>query len=254
MSSNSITFSILKVNGANKKPVVDENGYYRVTLGAFNSFNSRGEFYLADGVRDLVENKSSLLYKRLEKGYLNGEMGHPVRQPGMSMEDYFNRNLRLEMSNISHHIKEIIFTPTDVNSGMPGKGTVLKVEGWVKPSGPHGELLKQALDNPDQNVAFSIRSFTEDTRVGSNVFKKVLNIVTWDWVIQPGISQANQWDSISLESYDLFSYDINDIVKKVNNLQNLGLSHEDSDIRELLLETVDKKSISVNCNDRLLKW
>lgn len=254
MSSNTITFSILKVNGGNKKPVVDENGYYRVTLGAFNSFNSRGDFYLTDGVRDLIENKSSALYKRLEKGYLNGEMGHPEQTPGMSMNDYFIRNLRIEMSNISHHIKEIMLTPTNVDSGMPGKGTVLKVEGWVKPSGPHGELLKQALDNPDQNVAFSVRSFTEDTRVGNIIVKKVLNIVTWDWVLQPGISQANQWDSVSFESHDLFSCDYKELFKMVDNMKELGLSHEASDIKDMLLETIDNKSTAVNCNDRLLKW
>ena len=255
MSANSIVFSILKTNSSNKTAEIDANGYYKVTLGAFNTFNSSGDFYLADGVRDLIENQSSIFHKRLTKGYLNGEMGHPQFVPGMSREQYFNRNLRIEQSNISHHIKEVIITPTNIDSGMPGKGTVLRVDGWVKPSGPHGELLKKALDNPDQNVAFSIRSFTEDTFVGGKVIKKLLNIVTWDWVLQPGIASANQWDTVSLESNEIFTFNLDDFIKEGNvDLIKMGIGHEDEEVREIVKETIVNKRLSSNCNEPLLRW
>lgn len=253
-ANNSIIFSILRAPSSNKQPEVDANGYYKVALGAFNTFNSAGDFYLADGVRDLIENQSSLLHKRLVKGYLNGEMGHPQYQIGMSKESYFTRNLRIEQSNISHHIKEIMLTPTNKDSGMPGKGNVIKVEGWVKPAGPHGHLLKEALDNPDQNVAFSIRSFTEDTMIGGRNIKKLLNIVTWDWVLQPGIDLANQWDNASMESYELLRVDLNELIKTSKDLDKLGLGHEENDVKEFLTETFNIKNNNSNCNSRLLRW
>ena len=254
MSSNSIIFTILKTNVANKQTEIDSNGYYKVTLGAFNTFNSSGSFYLADGVRDLIENKSSILHKRLTKGYLNGEMGHPAFVPGMTRDQFFTRNLYIDQSNVSHHIKEIILTPTNIDSGMPGKGNVLRVDGWIKPAGPHGELLKQALDNPDQNVAFSIRSFTEDSISNGRTIKKLLNIITWDWVLEPGIKLANQWDTISLESNEILRLDIDELVKNGQFMDNVGISNESEDIKSILEETISNKRMSNNCNDLLLKW
>ena len=241
MASPAITFSILKTHASNKQLEKDSSGYYKVTLGAINSFNSAGQFYIADGVKELVEDSSSLLAKRLKSGYLNGEMEHPEYKQGMTKEAYLLRTLKIDMTNISHHIKEIMFIPTETNSGLASHPKTIRVMGWVKPSGPKGHLLQQAIDNPDQNVAFSIRCLTKDEYIGGVYIKKILQIITWDWVLAPGISIANSWDTLSTESMDLCSFKLEELLDKNGDLKSkLGIGFEDDDTRAMIQGVIDQ--------------
>ena len=72
--------------------------------------------------------------------------------------------------------------------------------GKVKPSGPMGPSLKEQLENPSENVAFSVRSLTRDKRIAGQLFKHMTTLVTWDYVNEPGISVATKYDNPSLES------------------------------------------------------
>lgn len=249
MASPAITFSILKTHAANKQLEKDNAGYYKVTLGAINSFNSAGQFYIADGVKELIEDSSSLLAKRLKGGYLHGEMEHPEYKQGMSKETYLLRTLKIDMSNVSHHIKEIMFIPTETNSGLPSHPKTIRVMGWVKPWGAKGHLLQQALDNPDQNVAFSIRCLTKDEYIGGVYIKKILQIITWDWVLAPGISIANSWDTLSTECLDLCTFKLEDILDKNGDLKaRLGVGIEDEDAKLFIQNVVDKMKIESKSN------
>lgn len=255
MSSTSIVFSTIKAHANNKKLDKDPNGYYRVILGALNAYNSSGDFYLADGIKDLIENDSSILSRRLKKGYLNGEMGHPNWVPGMTHDQFISRNLRIEMSNISHHIRELILTPTNKNAGLPGKDNIIKIEAWVKPSGEKGSFLQQAIDNPEQNTAFSIRCLTCDQMINGVKIKKLATIITWDWVVEPGISTANTWDAISIESKDISVFDIDNFKNKQEIMRNLNVSVEDAEsIAVSVEETYNSFKKIENCNNLLLNW
>ena len=256
MSANVLTFSAIKVYDQNKEVKQDENGYYYVTLGALNCFNSSGAYYVADGVKDLIENESNLFAKRLANGYLNGEMGHPSFIPGMSHNDFLIRNLKIEQSNISHHIRSVELIPTDEDSGLPGGGKIIKVMGWVKPAGEKGAFLKEALDNPDQNVAFSVRSLTNDKPVKGVIIKKIMQIVTWDWVVEPGIKCANKWSTMSMESADLMTINIADIEKVVSeNLKyGIGLEADNNDIRTMLKEVNQRIEINTTSVNTFNNW
>ena len=253
-ATESITFSVIKVHDQNKEVKQDSNGYYYVTLGALNCFNSSGAFYVADGVKDLIENKSNLFARRLESGYLNGEMGHPNMIPGMSHNDFFIRNLKIEQSNISHHIKSIELIPTDEDSGLPGRGKIIKIMGWVKPTGEKGQFLKEALDNPDMNVAFSIRSLTNDTPVHGVMIKKLLQIITWDWVVEPGIKCANKFSTLAVESFDFMTVNLFDIEKAVKETKILGLGTESADVKTMINEVKRQKLVSSSSNTIFNNW
>ena len=252
-ANNAITFSAIKVHDQNKQVKVDDKGYYYVTLGAFNCFNSAGAFYLADGVKDLIENQSNLFAKRIANGYLTGEMGHPSFQPGMSHNDYLIRNLRIEQGNISHHIRSVELIPTDEDSGLPGKGKIIKVMGWVKPTGEKGQFLKEALDNPEMNVAFSIRSLTNDTPVQGVMIKKIVQIVTWDWVVEPGIKCANKFSTLAMESFDLLTINVVDLEKIINEQLPLA-SNESSDIKTMVSEIRHKTHVESSTNNVFNSW
>lgn len=257
MSANQVlTFSAIKVHDQNKEVKQDSSGYYYVTLGALNCYNSAGAYYVADGVKDLIENQSNLFARRLANGYLNGEMGHPDFLPGMSHNDFLLRNLKIEQSNISHHIKAVELIPTDEESGLPGGGKIIKVMGWVKPSGEKGSFLKEALDNPDCNVAFSVRSLTNDTPVKGVIMKKIIQIVTWDWVVEPGIKCANKWSTLAMESFDIMSINIADLEKALDKQSKLGISSESNtnDIRCMLNEVKHKTTINSSHTAMFNKW
>lgn len=247
-SPSSIVFSVIKTHNANKTLEKDEHGYYKVCLGGLNTHNSAGAYYVADGVKELVSNPSSLVYRRLKSGYLNGEMGHPSFVPGMTKTDFILRNMKIDQSNISHHIKEIEFLPDS-------KSNMIKIMGWVKPAGPHGEILRQALDNPDQNVAFSIRSFTDDTMQAGKLIKKIREIITWDWVVEPGIKEANAWDTLSMESLDLFHITLKDIKDAEKELNTTSImSNEASEIKTALSRLSNTVKLQNNSNDLFNRW
>ena len=256
MSSNILTFSAIKLHNQNKDIKQDGSGYYYVTLGALNCYNSTGAYYVADGVKDLIENQSNLFARRLANGYLNGEMGHPEQTPGMKYHDFLVRNLKIYPENISHHIKSVELIPTDEDSGLPGGGKIIKIMGWVKPSGEKGQYLKEALDNPDNNVAFSIRSLTNDTSVKGVVIKKIMQIITWDWVVEPGIACANKWSTLAMESFDICSVNIKDIEFALSQQLKSGISVESdvSDVRTMINEINHKTNITSNSNKIFNSW
>lgn len=251
--NDQIVFSYVRTGAENKQIKKDDKGYYFITLGAFNAYNRSGAFYLMDGVRDLVENKSSSLNRRIRDGYLKGEAGHPNYESGMSKVEFYERNLKIEQTRISHHIRDIVFTDTKTPCGMPGKGNIVLVQAWLKPDGPLGDALKKSLDDPEQNVAFSIRCFTKDEMVNGTVIKQVVQIVTWDWVLEPGMKMANKFDTLNLESLDFTPISLRSL-REYNN--ELSISTESADINVMLDDierNITKHEINTN-NSVLAHW
>lgn len=253
ISYNSTLGNNGKING--KTLEKDSNGYYLICLGAINSFNKKGEFYLADGFENMLTDSNSTLATKLKEGCLNGEANHPSIGPNMTKADYLDRVLRVELNNVSHHIKGIYTKPTNIPCGISGKGNVIAIMGWVKPIGKLGETLRDALENPDQNVCFSVRSFTNDERIGGVTYKKFACIITWDWVVTPGIAIANKFDTLGMES--MFTTDID--MKALNNvylnIQNKKVSNEDDKTALAYINTI-KRSVDVSdtTSELLKNW
>lgn len=239
------------------KRIEKDGDWYKVNLGAVNAFNAHGALYLEEGIRELLYNPESRLAQKIENGYLFGEMEHPVLPPNLTSEQAFARVSYLNPERKSHHIKSIELINTGVPVGKGFSGNVLQIVGWVMPMGPYGPLLKEQLDNPEVNTAFSIRCFSQTTRVGHTEVRKIQSIVTFDWVTEPGIPTANKFDTqrVSMESrnpvilntYELpYKYteeSIQNIIKNEKDkarIQGISLESHFSDIaRDLKL---DKKS------------
>ena len=171
----------------------------------------------------------------------------------MSKVEFYERNLKIEQTRISHHIRDIVFTDTKTPCGMPGKGNIVLVQAWLKPDGPMGDALKKSLDDPEQNVAFSIRCFTKDEMVNGTVIKQVVQIVTWDWVVEPGMKMANKFDTLNLESLDFTPISLRSL-REYNN--ELSISTEAADINVMLDDierNITKHDINTN-NSVLAHW
>ena len=178
----------------------DDQGYYLVNLGGFNVFNQSGDFYLVNDVDKLLfgnnGNRPNPFLHRLRSGYLIGEANHPARSPGMSNMEYYSRMVRLDVANTAFHIRDVIVEVEDRPPLLQGAGAPIKIKGWIKPSGKNGELLRESLENPNQNTAFSIRVISKDEMRGGVSIRMPIQVVTCDWVDTPGIANCNKFSTI----------------------------------------------------------
>lgn len=208
MNLNSVVFACTSLTGVNKVGTLkqDENGYYPMVVGALNVFNSGGSFYPLAGAKQLFEESSSF-QRRVQRGALRGEMGHPKPPPRAMTaaeqrvrdEEFIRRNLSIYEERVCcHHMKIWLdFDSVKDKEGRP----VISIMSLVKPSGELGHVLEKQLQNPHENVCFSIRSFT-DNRVRFGIEERTLKeIVTFDCVNEPGIATAEKYFSPALESH-----------------------------------------------------
>jgi hypothetical protein len=196
-----IKFTSTRLEGTGKKGLLkpDSAGYYTLPVGGLNVFNSVGQFYTADGAKKLFET-SSIFMRRVKSGCLKGESGHPKRSPGMSMDDYLNRILTIEETNVVCHFSEI-WLDEDFGRRNPkfSNKDLIAIMARVKPAGPHATSLEASLNNPEEEVCFSIRALTRDFMFKGTTHRVLEQIVTWDNVVEPGLSLAKKTYSPVLE-------------------------------------------------------
>lgn len=201
MSQVKFTASKLPVG---KKGVLapDADGYYTLPVGSLNVFNSVGQYYVLEGARDLFK-ESSVLMRRIANGCLKGEMGHPKRAPGMSMEDYLSRVLTIEETNVCCHFKEVWLDEAYGRNNPHLKSpAMVAIMAKIKPSGPMGPALQASLESSSENVCFSIRSLSRDYVERGKYYKVLQQIVGWDCVTEPGLANATKWSAPALETLE----------------------------------------------------
>ena len=242
-----ISFSCTALIGTNKAGDLkcDEDGYYTVVLGALDFYNSVGAYYPnGESAKELFKASSSFM-RRIASGALRGEYGHPRMGAGMAPRDFMARCNDILETNVSHHIRKVWVDYTSVKG--PDGRPCIAIMGEVKPSGPMGDALKASLDNPSENVCFSIRSFTRDQMTNGVIHKHLLQIVTWDYVNEPGISVATKWKAPTLESFDEMEVTIDHLVaaRAIQQASGIALeSNGSSPLDELIgqVETLNLES------------
>lgn len=199
MKLSHIKFACTSLNGTNKVGNLfkDADGYYEMVIGGLNIFNSAGQWYSYEGAKELFESSSQFM-RRIKRGALRGEVGHPRREAGQSFDDYVNRILEIRETNVCVQFKEIYL---DFNKIKDANGkAVVAIMAKLIPSGPFGPMLEKSLNNKNENVCFSIRSFTKDYRDRGIEVRDIKNIVTFDMVNEPGIHIAEKYKTPSLET------------------------------------------------------
>lgn len=218
MKVQQIHFGCTALKGTNKGGVLkpDQNGYFTVVLGGFDTPNMAGAIYPLS-VASAHFKEGSGFMRRLRAGYARGEYGHPKRQPGSTMEEFLNRLCIIEETRICMHIADVWIDPTFKDAS--GR-TFTAVIGKIKPEGPYGQYLLESLLNPQCNVAFSIRTLCRDRYVGGRLFKDIVEMVGWDFVVEPGIQFANKYQAPGLESFAM--EDLLDIPVSVGMLAKMA--------------------------------
>ncbi|WP_257291517.1 S80 family phage morphogenetic serine protease [Endozoicomonas sp. ONNA1] len=232
---NRVSFQCTALAGTNKVGILkpDKNGYYNCILGALDFPNSTGDVYTHSSAKALFQASGSL-QRRIKNGQCRGEYGHPVREKGMSRNEWISRILKIHEPNICHHIRDVQIDSDFIRDEHGRK--LIAIRGSVKPAGPQGEALRESLKNPDENVAFSIRSLTDDRVVRGRVEKNFRVIVGWDYVNEPGISVSTKYVNPALESlsesFDIFEHDLNQLATSES-----GISMESGSITPVMVKS-----------------
>lgn len=193
-----VRFTCTSLKGTNKQGILppDANGYRLMPIGGLNIINSAGQFYTAEGAKELFLS-SSAFQRRVRSGKLRSELGHPVQLPGQSNDAYLQRVMTIYEPNVCAHIASV-----ELNFNYPTeRGPVVAIMGRVIPSGPHAAALERSFNNPEENVCFSIRAFTKDFTYNRVTHRVLRNIVTFDYVNEPGIPIAEKYKSPALECF-----------------------------------------------------
>jgi len=242
--------------GTNKtgKLKKDADGYYTMVVGAVGVLNSGGAFYNIQPARDLFD-KSSTFMRRIQNACLKGEVGHPVKLPGMSQRDFMMRALRIEDTNVSHHFSDIWLEEGGKvrdKSGNP----VIAIMAKVKPAGIHGPALEAALNNPKEEVCFSIRALTDDYHDQSGRLNKNLKeCITFDWVVEPGISVATKYSNPALEELaPAMDFTVNDMYEVLNISKQPGLGFESTGVIQIANSFIAGARTIARGAPRSLSW
>lgn len=222
-----ITYSCTALVGTNKAGILrkNEDGYYPMVVGALNIENNCGDYYPYEAGRRVIEECPEFL-RRIRTGQCRSELGHPKMVPGQTMDQFIARNLYIDPANVSSHFEKVWLLANTADNH--GNGTVLTMAN-VCPSGPHGPALDKQINNPKENVAFSIRCFSSDVLVGFRKVKHIRKIVCYDQVNEPGVSIATKFNAPTLEHLNdiLITPEIvAEILANRSKMDNMGIEHE----------------------------
>jgi hypothetical protein len=226
-------FACTSLVGVNKAGTLkkDADGYRDVVVGALNVFNSAGSFYAYDEARELFE-ESNAFMRRIQRAALRGEVGHPKPPPRelnpqlqrIREEEYARRCMTIDDNNVcvQHRRIWLDFDAVKDKKGNP----IISIMSSIIPSGEKFAFLERQLENPHENVCFSIRAFTTNT-YERGVEKRVLReIVTFDYVNEPGIATAEKYFSPALENMEQYSFSRARLEDALYNHRPAGISME----------------------------
>lgn len=175
------------------KPNAD--GYWDVIVGGFDLTNPAGEYFpMVDSVKRIFEDPKSLINIRLAQANLYSEYGHPSIL-GLSHSDILRRLAHIDEKNRCNFIRSIT-----LKSAKDDRGTeFIAVWANIIPAGPYAEPLLKSMMNPDENVAWSVRSFSRPGFYKGRAATILTDIVNYDNVTSPGVKQACQFKSATMQ-------------------------------------------------------
>jgi len=185
-----IRYSPINVSAPTKSGIMkpDSQGRYTVVLGGLNTFNASGVWFTLEE-SDKMFAASSAFQRNVKEGTIYSENGHPVRPPGMTDDEWIERFLGLQENRFTNTLEEVWLDPTyakKFDDPRIAKDTVV-IMGRIKPFGELKHVLIDIINNPNQNLCYSIRCIT-DTYKRNNVRVKVIRgVITFDLVYSGGL-------------------------------------------------------------------
>lgn len=193
----SLSIMKTKEGGTLKELKPDAKGvFHGVPVFVFNQASRNNVFYEPESVVSTMTNGAMKFKKSIDEGTLRGEYGHPDIE-GATDEDK-RRLLKIDEKFVSHAFISMVPDRT------PDGDILLRAD--FTPFGPYGDTFLSDMLNPNVNKCFSLRALCAKPEIiGGVTHKKVLIMVTFDYVGMPGFEKASTRFAVgSTESMDYY--------------------------------------------------
>lgn len=209
-----------------RKLTPDENGYYsNVPVTALGAVSRNRTYYEVDSFVRQIRDPNCSFNELLVGGQLYGEWGHP-NVIGLSKENAFARLLKIDENCFSHH-----FNGLSTGKTLEDGGVILEAK--LKPVGPHRDDLRESLENPCENTAFSLRAITESKNRDGVSYRVMKKLVTFDYVGAGGYRQASKVFSGSTENFDDYTVELEGIQQTATFTQVALESFTDTELNDV---------------------
>lgn len=252
-----LIFTNTKLVVSGKKGIIrpTADGYYEFPIGAFNCQNSAGEVYTNDNI-DNIFSKSGSFMRKIDSGKLFGEYGHPLPFPGEAENDYMARASSINDKDTCVFFKEVWNDPKVGHLFRGCRGiddSSIITFALLKPHGNKWETLQRAIDDPNVNIAFSLRNFGRDRIYRGKTYVSIEQIITWDAVGDQGVGCAQKQSALKLESHKV---EITPrLVEKLrNNLSTGAIRMENVDTIRSIIATADNYFSAKTSNHSYSDW
>ena len=205
--------------------------YCGVPMMVMGEITQQKTYYDPVSMMEQITNPATGFHKEFTAQKKCGEWGHPQFY-GLRDEDKLARLTKVEEDRTSH-----LFTGLYTDNPSPDGTVVVRAD--IKPTGKYGHLLKDSLDDPVMNTAFSLRAFVStNVRPDGVKFRTVRQLTTWDCVNSSGYATTDKNHALGLESFsgdDYSEYEINVLENGNLVIDQIALeSFVDTDLNEIL--------------------
>ena len=225
--------SALYTDGGSKALTPDANGVYKAfPVMVLGKTSRNGKNYDVESMVFAITNPSSVFYKKLHAGQLQGEYGHPF----VTEEKDLARIAMVDPTKVSHVIHRVYCSPSTERGN-----TIVYAD--IQPFGPYGKYLDESLKSPHINTAFSLRSLVAQTGTNADgsVNQRVTALITIDAVDAPGYAEASKVYVPSTEGYTVVFKNPETIMKALAGVMGC----EDINDQQLL-DILQVNKVSIN--------
>lgn len=163
--------------------VENDDGEYKVLLTVLNNTKGNEAFVTPEHVEKLFGEKSKIK-KRIEEGTVLLGLGHPVKKPCESMEDFYNRINTVNLSESSGFLKSI-WIDYEYGKKHPEleQPDLIGIMGTFKPAGTNKDLVVETLRSTKERLFFH-RGFKKvDFREDGRRVDTLVRISTFDLIL-----------------------------------------------------------------------
>jgi len=179
----------------------DENGYVNMVVGAIGTVNSRKQYYAKSKEVIGLFADSSVFQRMVKEGALYGENGHPDIE-GLDQAVAMSRFMSIHEHHVCAHFNKVYLDDSLHRTSPTIESNEIAIVANVKPYGPHASVVQDAIDNPKQNLCFSIRCLAKTEEIDGKFIKTIIKPITFDKVYLPGIRHATKLNSSSNDILD----------------------------------------------------
>jgi len=194
----------------------NEDGVYKIIVGGLNIYSPNG-FYYKYTEKTHKALTSGAFKIKLEAGKVKSEDNHPNFSEIPTDAGKVARMLKIDDDNAVGVIVDVEVIKSDKLDPIFGE-PVYYIVASIKPEGPKANVLIKLLEDPNAELCFSVRSFSDKYEKNGIMVKEQKLFVTWDRVTNPGhyvakksYTNANTLDIESVDEYVFTELEIKNI-------------------------------------------